>query len=153
MLRITLRFQRVRPALPHESFLRRRISRLRSTRNPAIRSNARKTRRSDDLHISASHKMYLSQIRTDWFDANARFALHITIKYRQRKNLHINMVLVHRVGRYTIVTRRVSHMLVRVPVPQAPLVANFAQNRVAPRRRRRYQPSGHGRLVAAVHAG
>lgn len=81
--------------VPDESVLRRRVPELRSTRAAVLRRSAGGTRRPYGLRVSSRHQVHLSQIRCFGNDTEARLPLHTAAKHRQRKDLHLHLVLVY----------------------------------------------------------
>lgn len=81
--------------LPDERLLRRRVPVLRLESAQLLRNHTGEQDRPHGLHFPEGDQVHFPQVRCVRFHSEARQLVHTPAQHRERKNLHIHMVLVH----------------------------------------------------------
>lgn len=76
---------------------RRRILVVRLASDEYVGDATGATIRSNGLRISTHHQMYFPQIWCFRLNTETRFTLRAPVEYRQRKDIHFHLVLVHHI--------------------------------------------------------
>lgn len=80
----------------HEQIFRRRVHHVRSACDQHVDRTPGRPHGPDGVHIPPGDQVHVPQVRPVRHRAETRLAVRAALEHRQRKDLHIHMVLVHR---------------------------------------------------------